>query len=68
MTDNEWKLQVTEELAVIKTDISYIKDQVKSLNKFHSILERVKTNRKLIFVILATYLPLLVLIYLNLKL
>jgi len=63
MNDTEFKLKVSEDIAVIKNDISYIKKAIPSEN----LTSKVTLNRKLILVIFGSFIPLIVAIIFNIR-
>jgi len=64
MNNNEWKMQVTSSLAELRTDIKYIKKYMPKCER-EAIKNSIKLNRRLIFVMLMTYIPLLVYFFIS---
>ena len=64
MQDVDWKIKVETSLAEIKRDIKYIREKLPSCEK-EAMRQGIRLNRKLIFVIIVTYIPLFIYFFTN---
>lgn len=59
MNDKEWKLKITEELAVIKTDVKHILMKIPNC-QYPIVKKQLDNDKKLLFLILASYVPMII--------
>ena len=66
MRDEDFKMKVIEDLAEIKIELKHVKKNIPLCEK-ETQNEKIRTNTRLIYLILTSYIPLLLGIYLIMK-
>ena len=60
MNDHDWKIKVSEDIATIKNDIQYIIKNRCPACKYEDIKSKLLSDRRLIFLILTSFIPMVV--------